>query len=38
LTDNNRARGASANQAGSGERRCTNPEKFHTKLNLVPDC
>jgi hypothetical protein len=33
LTDDDGARGATANQAGSGERRRTNPEKFHTKLN-----
>jgi hypothetical protein len=33
LTDDDGVRGATANQAGSGERRRTNPEKFHTKLN-----
>jgi hypothetical protein len=32
LTDDDGARCATANQAGSGEGRCTNPEKFHTKL------
>jgi hypothetical protein len=32
LTDDYGARGATANQAGSGDRRCTNPEKLHTKL------
>ena len=32
LTDDDGTRGATANQADSGEGRCTNPEKFHTKL------
>src|SRR5437762_14206842 len=32
LTDDDGTRGATANQADNGERRCTNPEKFHTKL------
>jgi hypothetical protein len=32
LTDDDGARGATANQAGRGERRCTKPEKLHTKL------
>lgn len=32
LTDDDGTRGATANQASSGEHRCTNPEKFHTKL------
>jgi hypothetical protein len=33
LTDDDGARGATANQAAGGERRRKNPEKFHTKLN-----
>src|SRR5207244_971536 len=32
FTHDDGPRGATANQAGRGERRCTNPEKFHTKL------
>jgi hypothetical protein len=32
LTDDDGGRGATANQAGHGDRRRTNPEKFHTKL------
>jgi hypothetical protein len=32
LPDDDGPRGATANQASSGERRCTKPEKFHTKL------
>lgn len=32
LTDNDGARGATANQAGRGKRRCTKPDKLHTKL------
>ena len=32
LTDDDGTRGATANQAGRDERRCTKPEKFHTRL------
>src|SRR5918994_4532161 len=33
LTDDDGARGAAANQAGSSDHRRTNWKKFHTKLN-----
>jgi hypothetical protein len=33
LTDDDGARRATVSQAGGGERRRKNPEKFHTKLN-----
>jgi len=32
LTDDDGTRGATANQAERDERRCTKPEKFHTRL------
>jgi hypothetical protein len=32
LTDDDRRRGATANQRGSGERGCANPKKFHANL------
>ena len=32
MTDDDRSGGATANQAGSGERGCANAKKFHTNL------
>ena len=32
MTDDDRRRGATANQAGSGERGCANTKKFHANL------
>ena len=32
MTDDDRRRGATANQAGSGERGCANAKKFHANL------
>src|SRR4030095_12486147 len=32
LTEDDRRRGATANQAGSGERGCANAKKFHANL------
>src|SRR4029077_10345919 len=32
LTDDDGTRGATANQAGRDEHRCTKPEEFHTRL------
>ena len=32
LTDDDRRRGATANQAGNGERGCANAKKFHANL------
>ena len=32
MTDDDRRRGATANQAGNGERGCANAKKFHANL------
>ena len=36
MTDDNRRCGATANQAGSGERGCANAKKIHANLTSCP--
>ena len=36
MTDDDRRRGATANQAGSGQRGCANAKKFHANVTSCP--